>query len=156
MTHYALGFIFRREEGQLVDVLLERKQRPSWQAGKLNGVGGKVEKGESYLDTMRRECKEETLLEIDDWVSYGTVNGPDFCICLFYTVVDEFKLPKRSPDEPLVIMDLENVSAYRDAFVNHTPACIMAALAHHNTNNFSMFLEFSVLDEKTLDKSVKA
>ena len=41
-------------------VLLIRKNRPSWQKGKLNGVGGKVEAGETPTAAMDREFKEET------------------------------------------------------------------------------------------------
>src|SRR5690349_13991679 len=40
---YALGFLFDGT-GRVV---LIRKRRPAWQAGLLNGVGGKVEPGEA-------------------------------------------------------------------------------------------------------------
>jgi len=40
-------------------VLLIRKNKPIWQAGALNGVGGKVEAGEAPVDAMTREFYEE-------------------------------------------------------------------------------------------------
>lgn len=55
MTHYVCGFYFANDE-----VLLINKLKPDWQKGKLNGVGGKVEKDESSIDAMIREFKEET------------------------------------------------------------------------------------------------
>jgi 8-oxo-dGTP diphosphatase len=64
MQHYACGFLFSTDRSR---VLLIRKNRPAWQAGKLNGVGGKLEAGESPLDAMRREFREEAGLRIDDW-----------------------------------------------------------------------------------------
>lgn len=39
MQHYVVGFQFARR-GNLVTLI--RKNHPEWQAGKLNGVGGKT------------------------------------------------------------------------------------------------------------------
>lgn len=44
-------------------VVLIRKNKPEWQAGKLNGVGGKIEGNESAREAMAREYDEET----GDW-----------------------------------------------------------------------------------------
>lgn len=41
-------------------VALIRKLKPSWQKGKLNGIGGKVEEGEHPSEAMAREFLEET------------------------------------------------------------------------------------------------
>lgn len=46
-------------------VLLIRKQKPDWQKGKLNGVGGKVEKGETPIQAMIREFHEEVGFKIN-------------------------------------------------------------------------------------------
>lgn len=65
---YVLGFAFDKE---FKHVLLVWKNRPRWQAGKLNGVGGKIEPGEAVRAAMVREFQEETgictnLSEFDD------------------------------------------------------------------------------------------
>lgn len=62
---YCLGFAFDK----LNDVLLIRKLKPDWQAGFLNGIGGKVEAGESPLSAMTREFREECGIQTsnDDW-----------------------------------------------------------------------------------------
>lgn len=57
---YSLGFIF---DSSTQNVLLIQKQKPEWQKGKLNGIGGKCESGEKSIDCMIRETKEETGLE---------------------------------------------------------------------------------------------
>jgi 8-oxo-dGTP pyrophosphatase MutT (NUDIX family) len=54
---YVLGFVFNRNLGR---VLLVLKNRPAWQANKLNGIGGKIEVGETPLQAMEREFREET------------------------------------------------------------------------------------------------
>ncbi len=64
MRPYVCGFMFSPDRSR---VLLIRKNRPTWQAGKLNGVGGKVEPGETAHDAMVREFREEAGLLIPTW-----------------------------------------------------------------------------------------
>lgn len=56
MRRYVLGFLFSRDETR---VALLRKTRPAWQAGRLNGVGGHAEEGETFDQAMAREAREE-------------------------------------------------------------------------------------------------
>src|SRR5687767_15783507 len=74
VQEYVCGFLFDPERTQ---VLLIRKRRPAWQAGKLNGVGGKMEGQETALDAMRRECVEETGLRVNSWEHVLTLRGAD-------------------------------------------------------------------------------
>lgn len=54
---YVCGFAF---DGTLTSVLLILKQKgPIGMAGMLNGIGGKIELGESPVGAMRREFLEE-------------------------------------------------------------------------------------------------
>src|SRR5690348_12790266 len=71
---YVCGFLFSRDRSR---VLLIRKRRPAWQAGKLNGVGGKIEPGETPAQAMAREFTEETSLKIpaDAWLEVLTLTG---------------------------------------------------------------------------------
>jgi 8-oxo-dGTP diphosphatase len=64
MNNFVLGFITDRKR-----VLLIRKNRPDWQKGLYNGVGGLVLLDETPTDAMIREAKEETNLDITDWVN---------------------------------------------------------------------------------------
>lgn len=54
---YVCGFMFSPD---LMHVALIQKLKPTWQAGFLNGIGGKIEAGEVPLDAMVREFEEET------------------------------------------------------------------------------------------------
>lgn len=67
MIRAVCGFYFSDDREFVV---LIHKERPNWQKGKLNGVGGKVEEGEFALDAMRREFREETGLDIENWDSF--------------------------------------------------------------------------------------
>lgn len=79
MKSYTLGFIFNPTYSK---VLLMHKNRPDWQKGRLNGVGGKIEEGEESIACIVREIREETGLvtQRHDWILVGTMKGSDwFC-----------------------------------------------------------------------------
>src|SRR5262245_51511073 len=72
MQTYSCGFLFSTDRTR---VLLIRKRRPAWQAGKLNGIGGKIERGETAAEAMRREFREEANLDVRDWQEVLTLTG---------------------------------------------------------------------------------
>lgn len=55
-TNYVVGFGFN-EAGTWV--ALVKKLKPEWQLGKWNGIGGKIEEGETPVQAMVREFEEE-------------------------------------------------------------------------------------------------
>ncbi len=59
---FVLGFAFTPHIPKRVAMIL--KSRPSWQAGKLNGIGGHREPKEDAVDAMEREFFEETGVRI--------------------------------------------------------------------------------------------
>jgi 8-oxo-dGTP diphosphatase len=74
VQEYVCGFLFTPDRSK---VLLIRKRRPAWQAGKLNGLGGKIEPGETRLDAMRREFREEAGIDVPQWQHVLTLSGTD-------------------------------------------------------------------------------
>lgn len=85
MKKYCLGFAFNLPRTYCFidpnpNVALIRKKRPEWQAGKLNGIGGHVEDGESFVQAMSREFREEAgviVLE-RDWELFARIESPKF------------------------------------------------------------------------------
>ncbi len=69
---YTLGFIFNAD---LHKVLLVHKQKPDWQSGHLNGIGGKLNQGESPVECISRETFEESKLAIplSAWKTSGVI-----------------------------------------------------------------------------------
>jgi 8-oxo-dGTP diphosphatase len=67
MTEYVLGFAFDSNE----EVVLIRKNKPDWQRGLLNGVGGKIEENESSYAAMVREFHEETGVRLHGWDNFA-------------------------------------------------------------------------------------
>jgi len=86
MQHYSVGFVFDR---QMDEVLLIHKLKPEWQAGKLNGPGGKVEENEDYVTAMAREFEEETGMVVPEhmWREYCTTRARDGIVHFFTTDV---------------------------------------------------------------------
>lgn len=118
---YVLGFIFNKDKTKIA---LIRKDRPEWQKGLLNAVGGKVEADETSFEAMIRECKEETdqLILINEWRNFCNFSGDWGSVECFFTVfqnlnllhcyesenieihlVSELKKEKTSPDLELLI-----------------------------------------------------
>lgn len=102
MTEYVAGFLFDRSQNTVV---LIRKNRPDWQVGMLNGVGGHIDPGESADDAMRREFREEAGLDLDSWEHYASLTGDWGCVWFYRAFVDHATLMSLRPktDEPLVI-----------------------------------------------------
>lgn len=77
-TYYAAGFMFRDDTRR--SVLLILKQKPVWQAGKFNGIGGKLEPGETAFDAMVREFREETgcATTVEDWREFCVTEHHQF------------------------------------------------------------------------------
>ena len=73
MQKYVVAFVFNTD---FTSVLLMHKNRPAWQDGLVNGLGGKVNDGEDTFATVSREVEEESGLQIpkDSWVKVGKVH----------------------------------------------------------------------------------
>jgi 8-oxo-dGTP diphosphatase len=69
---YVVGFMF---DVDIKNVVLIRKKKPAWQAGRLNGPGGKIEDGETPLEAMVREFREETGVAHDHWNEFNVLRG---------------------------------------------------------------------------------
>jgi 8-oxo-dGTP diphosphatase len=88
-TQYVVGFLFKEIEVKfffmtvMENVALIEKNRPAWQKGKYNGIGGHIEKGETPAQAMKREFFEEAGVSIDSWEQYCTVYYTDAIIHFF-------------------------------------------------------------------------
>jgi 8-oxo-dGTP diphosphatase len=99
MIHnYVCGFCFDNDFRQ---VALIWKNKPAWQKGKLNGIGGKIEPNETPLQAMRREFKEETGVFVAQWKPLIQLSGNDWIVCFFCSVAAEkdFEYIKSTEDE---------------------------------------------------------
>lgn len=101
---YVAGFLFGV---RLRDVVLIEKQKPDWQKGLWNGVGGKIEEGESPHEAMCREFMEEAGLFIDSWKRFCVLSGEWGCVHFFYATSKDLLGVKTVTNEKVAAFSLD-------------------------------------------------
>ena len=72
MKNSTLLFLVKKTDGKITEVCLAMKKR-GFGIGRWNGVGGKVEDGESIKDATIREAKEEIGITASDLQKVGEI-----------------------------------------------------------------------------------
>lgn len=107
MTVYCVGFMFSPERDRVV---LLRKAKPTWMAGKLNGVGGKVEPGETPLQAQAREFWEETGVRHYEWEYAGRLESTNSEIYIYRAFSDAVDHVRTTTIEPVDTYDVRLVT----------------------------------------------
>ncbi len=150
-ARYVLGFCF---DFGYHNVLLIEKQRPTWQMGKLNGIGGKIEEGETPAAAMTREFWEETEGLVGDpaFTPYGRLTGLDFEVWLFHTKVSSFPLSLNGREiggEILCVVDREDASTWM--IVPNVRILLPMAFNHARKLDGARFVEIVLLESPPSD-----
>ena len=133
MIQYCLGFLFDIFDRDKVALI--RKNRPSWQAGLLNGIGGKLEEGETYRQAMVREFFEETGNVAARWnlfaelfSGHSAINGQPWKMGCFYGfgVTD---LCESKTDEKIEIIQWPLIGKNKSLCVENTPWLLEMAIS---------------------------
>ena len=115
---YVLGYMFSPDRTKVV---LIEKDHPEWQAGKLNGVGGKVilddsgNQKEKYAEAMAREFLEETGVDTlaEDWkhrlVLFGKGNDQRWAVEVFACESEKFDQVRTMESEEVGIFDVREI-----------------------------------------------
>lgn len=124
-----VGFMFGKD---FTHVVLIIKEKPAWQKGKHNGVGGKIEDfDESPAHAMAREFREETGLDTraSEWLRYGRMEGPDWAVDLFATRwLDGIEPPVTTKTkERVIVAQLKHLPLIDDLLVNDVMWMLHAA-----------------------------
>lgn len=115
MWSYVAGFLF---DAGREDVLLIEKQRPAWQRGKLNGVGGKIEPGETPEAAMEREFAEEAGVCGLAWERVADLTGPGFTVYFFAAFDDRIRLARTCEEERLIVRPVAEIATAADLIPN--------------------------------------
>lgn len=142
MIHeYVLGLAFTHD---LKKVLLIIKNRPEWQAGSVNGIGGKMEPEDASIrSAMAREGREEAGLGsmefFINWEHYMDMEGEvnrkgHWLVHCFYAVLAKDAEPKTMTDEQVLLCDVDSLPDNR---VPHLMMNVRMALLSIKQPSFS-------------------
>ena len=139
-TLYVVGFLFNRE---LTQVVLIKKNRPTWQAGRYNGIGGKIEASDKDLyAAMEREFKEETGKECTHWDLFDYIENLTNRVYCFCGVAEDIFSVKSLTDEQVSIWGIHQIEGYDYLIPNLQWLIPMAIwrLKRHQSNTESFTL----------------
>jgi len=154
MTAYTLGFAFIFTWNRPPAVVLIRKAKPQWQAGKLNGVGGRIEdRDDTCVDGMVREFQEETGCATNpkDWVKFTEMrfagdhgNGSDVIVHCFATILQGHQTVKTMTQEEVEIHYLSELLKVNEFLPNLAwliPMAHYAIFREHEDNSIPHTLD---------------
>jgi 8-oxo-dGTP diphosphatase len=110
-SEYVLGFLFNDDDTGCVVI---RKQKPEWQKGLLNGVGGKIKPGEFPMAAMVREFGEEAGVDTGDltfgWRKFCILSGERFAVhCFAAHSSDALAAARTQTDESIEIVNTSSL-----------------------------------------------
>lgn len=133
MTKYVCGFCFNEN---LTRIALIEKKKPKWQEGLLNGIGGKIEEGETPEQAMIREFKEEAGIDTEQWSPFVTISGEGWRVYFFYYIEKEiFDYIRTQEDEGIFLLDVDGVFDNYACIKNLEWLIPMAIYKHKNPDD---------------------
>lgn len=107
----AVGYYFNKD---LTLVNLIKKVKPASMSGKLNGIGGKLEWGETPVQAMVREFWEEAGVQTkeEDWKQFLTIELNNYKVNCFAAIGDTTK-PQTMTIEPVAIYSVNALLTLR-------------------------------------------
>ena len=107
---YVAGFAFTSQNRK---VTLIQKQRPKWQRGMYNGVGGRIQEGERPIEAMVREFEEEAGVKVFGWENFITLvfegNQRVYFFRAFLSPEEAVRV-RTMTDEPVVQMPVKEIT----------------------------------------------
>ena len=97
---YVLAFLFTADAREIV---LVRKTRPAWQAGRVNALGGKVHDGEDIGDAARREVREEAGVDVARWEEFLVWRDPEYCLHAVRAFDDAARRARTAEDQEVFV-----------------------------------------------------
>lgn len=105
---FVLAFLFTEDRRQVV---LMRRTRPAWQAGRVNALGGAMTIGESSLVAARREVREEAGVDVAEWVEVLVWDDADYRMHVVRAVTELARDAHTMEDQEVFLAELDALPA---------------------------------------------
>lgn len=105
---YVLALLFTANRRQVV---LMRRTRPAWQAGRVNALGGRLVDGESPGDAARREVREESGVDVREWAEVLVWDDAEYRMHVMRAVSELARAARTMEDQEVFLADVESLPA---------------------------------------------
>jgi 8-oxo-dGTP diphosphatase len=105
---YVLALLFTANRRQVV---LMRRMRPLWQAGRVNALGGRPGDGESPGDAARREVREESGVDVKEWTEVLVWDDAEYRMHVMRAVSELAGAARTMEDQEVFLADVESLPA---------------------------------------------
>jgi 8-oxo-dGTP diphosphatase len=140
---YVLGFALTPDKEK---VLLITKNRPVWQEGLLNGIGGKVEEYDKDAHhAISREFMEETGITIppEHWNKYGVMEGKYFYVSLFWCFSEQLHTAQSITDEIVSLEEIQYLLEKKFKVCIPNLSILIGTLLDDNLENLNIHLTYN-------------
>jgi len=109
-----LNIIYIIDEYNNVKIYLSKRiQKDKEMYNMWQSPGGKVEKGESSIQAVRRETLEETGIHLEEEDVTYLLNDPNFNCDVYFTLLDEEQIPKTTKPQKQSAWKLFDLEKYK-------------------------------------------
>ncbi len=101
---FVLALLFTADRKEVV---LMRRTRPDWQAGRVNALGGRLLNGELVSDGARREVREESGVDVEGWTEVLIWEDAEYRMHVMRAVSDLARLASTMEDQVVFLADVD-------------------------------------------------
>ena len=101
---FVLALLYSADGRQVV---LMRRTKPAWQAGRINGLGGRLMPGESAAAAARREVREECGVDVAAWREVLVWEDAEYVMHVLSAVSAEARAARTQEDQEVFLADVD-------------------------------------------------
>ena len=105
---YVLALLFTPDAREVV---LVRKIRPAWQAGRINALGGKLHEGEHVLEAARREVREEAGVDVTGWQEFLVWHDAEYRLRAVRAFDEAARAARTAEDQEVILVPVDALPA---------------------------------------------
>lgn len=100
--------------------MVHKRSGPPCVIGNWNGVGGKIDPGETAVQAMAREFKEETgvAVPVAEWNQFATLIADDYDLHFFWAATGDVFQCRTVEKEPIKVWDAAEIIGERNLMHN--------------------------------------